>query len=312
MARTERLLEVMLRLQTLHRFTVQEIAQEFHVSRRTMLRDLQALSEMGVPLAATPGPHGGYVLLQKQRLLPLSLTEDEAIGIVLSYESLLEYADTPFSQQSLSAITKLRNALPPDVVQRLDRTREHIVITGMQRVYTAPLLADILHAAMEKTHLRIVYDSRTKTAERLIYPYGLYASNGFWYCACFDHKRQQHISLRADRFLSLERVEGVKPTTTLSIREWLQAIDDDEGPLLLLHVTISRRGMKDVDWAAFHHQIVIDEQGCGSITKEIPQSELDFYARLFLPLGKEAVIASPPELIQAIQKRAREVLEQYP
>jgi predicted DNA-binding transcriptional regulator YafY len=97
----ERLVELMLRLQTLQHFTVQELADEFHLSRRTMLRDLQALSMMGVPLAATPGPHGGYFLVQQQRLLPLSLTEDEAIGIVLSYEALLNYADSPFAVQNL-------------------------------------------------------------------------------------------------------------------------------------------------------------------------------------------------------------------
>ena len=113
MARTARLLEILIKVQTKPRFTVQEMADEFGVSRRTMLRDLQALSAMGVPLAATPGPHGGYMLIQKQRLLPLSLTIDEALGVLLSYESFLHYAQSPFAPQSLSAITKLRAALPP-------------------------------------------------------------------------------------------------------------------------------------------------------------------------------------------------------
>ncbi len=62
MSRTERLLELMIRLRTRGRFTVQELADECGVSRRTMLRDLQALSELGVPLASTPGPGGGYTL----------------------------------------------------------------------------------------------------------------------------------------------------------------------------------------------------------------------------------------------------------
>ena len=60
--RTTRLLELLVRVQTKPRFTAQELADEFGVSRRMMLRDLNALSGMGVPLCSTPGPGGGYSL----------------------------------------------------------------------------------------------------------------------------------------------------------------------------------------------------------------------------------------------------------
>jgi predicted DNA-binding transcriptional regulator YafY len=43
MSRTARLLELLTRVQTKHRFTAAELAEEFGVSRRTMLRDLAAL-----------------------------------------------------------------------------------------------------------------------------------------------------------------------------------------------------------------------------------------------------------------------------
>jgi predicted DNA-binding transcriptional regulator YafY len=55
-SRKARLLEFLMRVQTKPRFTAQDLAEEFWVSRRTMLRDLAALSEMGVPLRSTPGP----------------------------------------------------------------------------------------------------------------------------------------------------------------------------------------------------------------------------------------------------------------
>ena len=55
MSRTARLLELLVRVQTKPRFTAQELAEEFGVSRRTMLRDLHALCGMGVPLRSTPG-----------------------------------------------------------------------------------------------------------------------------------------------------------------------------------------------------------------------------------------------------------------
>jgi predicted DNA-binding transcriptional regulator YafY len=45
-----------IRVQTKPRFTALKLAEEFGVSRPTMLRDLRALSETGVPLRSTPGP----------------------------------------------------------------------------------------------------------------------------------------------------------------------------------------------------------------------------------------------------------------
>jgi biotin operon repressor len=181
MSRMERLMEVLIKLQTKPRFTVQEMADELGVSRRTMLRDLQALSEMGVPLAAAPGRYGGYRLITQRRLLPLSLTVDEAIGMVLSYEAFLQYAQSPFAAQSLSAITKLRNAMPPDVVRALDRIHQHVVVLGSEQRYSAPHLAEILRAAVDGVHLRIVYDSTSGESERLIFPYGLFASGTYPY-----------------------------------------------------------------------------------------------------------------------------------
>jgi predicted DNA-binding transcriptional regulator YafY len=190
LSRTARLLELLIRVQTKPRFTAAELAEEFGVSRRTMLRDLSALSAMGVPLRSTPGPGGGYSLPRGGRRLSPSLTVDEALALIASYEALLRYPVHPFSTQSLSAVTKLRAALPREVVAELDRLRRHVFVAGPAHDYEAPLLGELLSAALDGTHLKVTYDSiRSGITERVIFPYGLYASQGYWYCACFDHKR---------------------------------------------------------------------------------------------------------------------------
>ena len=61
MNRTERLTAIILLLQERPR-TAEQIARAFEVSRRTILRDMQALSEIGVPLIAREGAGGGYAL----------------------------------------------------------------------------------------------------------------------------------------------------------------------------------------------------------------------------------------------------------
>lgn len=314
MARTARLLEVLITLRTRPRFTVAELAEIFGVSRRTMLRDLHALSEIGVPLVATPGPHGGYGLIADRRALPLTLSSDEAIGITLSYDSFLQYAQSPFAAQSLSAITKLRNTLPPDVVAELDRISRHIAVLERPRSYQAPLLADLLQAAVECAHLRVVYDSSSGLGARTIFPHGLYAADGFWYCACYDYKRADNLSLRADRFVSLERVGGLPRPIPIPMRDWLSTVEsfagrEHEG--LRVRARVTARGMKRFELSAFAGEIASDGAGGGILETLIPATEIDYYARQFLAVGAEIVIESPPELVAAIRDLAQGVLARY-
>ncbi|MFZ5823236.1 MAG: HTH domain-containing protein [Bacillota bacterium] len=68
--KSKRLMELARYIETRDRFTVQELADRFGVSYRTMWRDLQELSELGVPLYSEPGVTGGYRLLRSGRSGP--------------------------------------------------------------------------------------------------------------------------------------------------------------------------------------------------------------------------------------------------
>ena len=316
MSRTARLLELLVRVQTKPRFTAAELAEEFGVSRRTMLRDLAALSEMGIPLRSTSGPGGGYSLPRGGRRLSPSLSVDEALALIVSYEALMRYPVSPFSSQSLSAVTKLRAALPPDVVGELDRLRRHVAVVEPVRKYEAPLLGELLGAALDEEHLKVTYDSiRSGVAERVIYPFGLYASQGFWYCACFDHKRRANVSLRADRFLSAERVKGFERLPHVPLDEWTRALRSGGGERLKLRVHVSERGAKSFELVSLLGQIQVNGQTGGQhsgiVEADIPRSEVDFYASRLLSVGAEVRVESPSELVEAMRNKALEVARLY-
>jgi predicted DNA-binding transcriptional regulator YafY len=315
-SRTARLLELLVRVQTKPRFTAAELAEEFGVSRRTMLRDLRALSEMGIPLRSTPGPGGGYSLPRGGRRLSPSLTVDEALALIVSYEALMRYPGSPFSSQSLSAVTKLRAALPPDVVGELDRLRRHVAVVEPVREYEAPLLGELLAAALDEEHLKVTYDSiRSGASERVIYPFGLYASQGFWYCACFDHKRRANVSLRADRFLSAERVKRLERPPYVSLDEWTRALRSRGGERLRLRVHVSERGTKSFELVSLFGRIPVDNQPDGQhggiAEADIPRSEVDYYASRLLSVGTDVRVESPPELVEALRNKALEVARLY-
>lgn len=70
MSKAERLIEMMITINAKKDFTVGELAKEFSVSKRTILRDLQELEQAGFPLYSEVGAAGGYHIL-KERILPL-------------------------------------------------------------------------------------------------------------------------------------------------------------------------------------------------------------------------------------------------
>jgi len=309
LSRTARLLELMVRVQAKPRFTAQELAEEFGVSRRTMQRDLAALAGMGVPLRSTPGPGGGYSLPRGGRRLSPSLTVAEALGLIASYEALLRYPVHPFSFEGISAVTKLRAALPKDAVGELDRLRHHVAVLEPVREYEAPLLGELLSAALDGAHLKVVYDSiRSGISERVIFPFGLHASAGYWYCACFDRKRGANVSMRADRFLAAERVDGYERPEHLPLERWLHGRGDAHEERVRLLARVTARGAKSFELASLFGRI---PPGGGAIAAEIPRRELDYYASRLLSEGTDVVVESPPELVDALREKAREVATLY-
>ncbi len=312
MSRAARLLELMVRVQTRPRFTAAELAAEFGVSRRTIQRDLTTLSGMGVPLRSTPGPGGGYSLPGGGRRLSPSLTVDEALGLVVSYEAMLRYPVHPFSSEGVSAVTKLRSAMPKEAVAELDRLRRHVAVVEPVREYEAPLLGELLQAALDGAHLEVVYDSvRSGVTERVIFPYGLYASEGFWYCACFDRKRGANVSMRADRFLAAERAEraeGYERPAHVSLERWPQGAGDADEERVSLRARVTAQGAKSVELASLFGRI---PPGGGVVTTKIPRQEFDYYASRLLSVGADVVAESPPEFVEALRDKAREVAALY-
>ncbi|MGD9101627.1 MAG: HTH domain-containing protein, partial [Anaerolineae bacterium] len=104
--RADRLLSLLMLLQTRGCMTAQKLAQELEVSERTIYRDIDALCAAGVPVYAERGAGGGYALLDSYRTNLTGLTQDEVRALfMLSIPAPL--AELGVSQELKAALLKL-------------------------------------------------------------------------------------------------------------------------------------------------------------------------------------------------------------
>ena len=118
--RADRLVSILLTLQSRGRATAGELASELEVSERTIRRDLDALLAAGVPLYSQRGRGGGWALLGGHRLDLSGLTNEEAEALVLAAGpgALGGLGDLGLEAGATSALRKLVAALPEPVRHR--------------------------------------------------------------------------------------------------------------------------------------------------------------------------------------------------
>ena len=122
--RASRLLHMLLLLLNRGRMTSAQLAQELEVTRRTILRDVDALTEAGLPVIAHQGNQGGIELgfNYRMRLTGLSDGEAEALGLILA-RPMPELAALGLARAAEQARSKLLESIPDSLRDKLAAAR---------------------------------------------------------------------------------------------------------------------------------------------------------------------------------------------
>jgi predicted DNA-binding transcriptional regulator YafY len=212
--RADRLLSLLMLLQTRGRMTAERLAEELEVSVRTIYRDIDALSAAGVPVYAERGPGGGCELIDSYRTSLTGLNEDEVRALfMLSVPAPLD--ELGVSQELRGALLKLAAALPAAHREDEERVRQriHLDWSGwFEPEEPVPHLRTMQQAVWEDRKLHLTYRLQYGTqveVERLVAPYGLVAKAGAWYLvyAREDHVRVHRVSRVSDARITDERFE---------------------------------------------------------------------------------------------------------
>jgi predicted DNA-binding transcriptional regulator YafY len=164
----------LLALQNRGRLTTLQLATELEVARRTIMRDIDALTEAGLPIVVHRGNLGGIELgfNYRSRLLGLSAEEAEALGL------LLASPNPALAQlQMTAAVHSVRDKLiesMPDLVRKRIRQAQRRFQCAADRPQPADARVAALAAAIRDTAItRIQSKSRTpKTIHPIALQFG--------------------------------------------------------------------------------------------------------------------------------------------
>lgn len=179
--RADRLLQTLLLLQLHGRMTAGQLAKRLEVSERTILRDMESLTNAGVPVVAARGAGGGWELLEGYRTTLTALSASEVRALFVGAPARL-LADLKLDKASDAAALKLEALLP--AIFRNDaevaRQRIHIDVSGWNRSHDAvPHLPLLQEAVWRERKVRIEYGD--PPAPRFLAPLGLVAKGSTWY-----------------------------------------------------------------------------------------------------------------------------------
>jgi predicted DNA-binding transcriptional regulator YafY len=213
--RADRLVQIMLLLQTSGGMTTKQLAVRLEVSERTIARDMEALSAAGVPVYAQRGAMGGWRLTEGYRSDWAGLRKDELLSLLAS-EPQRHLTDLGLGDAYETAVLKMLAASPP--AQRRDiaymRQRVYVDAAGWHPSgEEVPVLPALQEAVWEGRELCLLYAAagESQPQERVVSPLGLVLKGSLWYLVAVRDGQEPH-SYR------VSRISGAVPTGAAAAR----------------------------------------------------------------------------------------------
>ncbi len=207
MNRIDRVSAILIQLQSRRIVKAQDIANRFHISLRTVYRDVKTLEEAGVPVIGEAGV--GYSIMEGYRLPPVMFTKEEATAFLTAGKLIEKFTDDSTNKNYVSAMDKVRAVLRGTEKSLLENIEDHIEVVQNYAPFESTSVGNVLPTLLKsistKEVLCVKYAAihSGETTERNVEPVGIYYSDGYWYAIAYCRLRKDYRNFRTDRILRL-------------------------------------------------------------------------------------------------------------
>lgn len=314
MNRTDRLLAIVLELQVHKQLRAEDLAAAFEVSKRTIYRDIQALSEAGVPIAAMPGY--GYSLLDGFFLPPLHFDTEEALTLVMGSELVAQHFDAQYRAAAKTAGQKIKAVLSDRLRAEVDHLQDHIIFFATNTPNSIPMqekLSQLRRATTEQRCVRLTYQKRFSNADdeiqsqRDVDPYALAYFVNDWYLMAYCHFRHSVRIFRLSRIGHLTILDRtfVRPAITRS--DWTTS---NENRKLIIRALFDREMTRWVRESHSYYMVAEEETPEGLLVTLKVRQEEEVFQWLF-GWGASVRVLEPASLQQKLLAEAEKIVQNY-
>ncbi len=315
--RTERLFQLILLLQNQPNMSSLDLANHFEVSRRTIFRDLRALTDSGVPL--TYGDHGGYEILDGYQLPPLMLSAREAATMLVGLSFVKLQPDSSLREDADAVRLKIRSVLPAEVKKYLDTLLTTTVLdpywvdassqTGDDEDGRWYRISEAV-ARSQSALIEYLVPSRSEVTKRQVDPLGLVYYTDHWNLIAFDHLRSDIRNFRLERIQTFRTLsEKFTPPQGFDLNAHVR---ENRGSNKMFSIKLA---FKKEAWGRAKRLLpakIIDQQSTDDshlVSFKFPN--LEYMAGWIGRFGSDVRVEFPPELQQFVKAEALRTAELY-
>lgn len=281
------------------RLTVDKLAETFNVSRRTIFRDLNALSEINVPV--TWERYSGYGIMPGYKVPPLMFTSKELATIMVGLNFVKSQVDQKLGEDAKGVELKIKNVLPDDLKKFMDSLADRTVVDpflhyGAEKKKGGSWYL-ISSAISQNRSIAFTYRSKSdgSTSDRELDPYLIVFYRDHWNVIGYSHKREDIRNFVLDRMTEIEILDkNFELQSEIDIEALIFRFDGTEH---LIRVSIHKSAFKRFEVNLPTKIFKKIEENSEFIKVQFYFNNLEFINEWLLQFGEKVKVEGPDELI---------------
>ncbi|MEM8509961.1 MAG: YafY family protein [Bacteroidota bacterium] len=295
--RFDRIVAILIQLQSKRIVKAQELSDRFEVSLRTIYRDIRTLEAAGVPIASEAGI--GYSIMEGYRLPPVMFTREEAGSFVAAEKLMQKFTDKSLGAYHESAMIKLKSVLRGAEKDWVEALESQVSIVPAQEIFNdkVPNALEILFESIaEKTQVFLSYESieADGPVDRKIEPVGIFNENNFWHVLGYCHLRQAYRQFRTDRIHRINRTPEPFLLEHATVEE-LRNVESSQKTKV--RILVDKKVAKFLKGSRNNYGFIKEKTSPHEIEMTFMVDDVDnHFARWYLMFGDYAKILEPEQL----------------
>lgn len=312
MNRFDRIVSILVHLQSRRIVAAKDIAERFGISLRTVYRDIRTLEQAGVPIVSEAGI--GYSLMNGYKLPPVVFNREEAIALMTAEKFVSKLTDTHTQKAYESALFKIKAVLSNEDKELLSTANDKIAFLEnrfLPKNRNESLnIPEILNAIAGKNVMEMLYESGVKqeSVRRNVEPAGIFSQGEKWYLVAYCRLRKDYRHFRIDRIKELKFTKEVFSTRHPGLTEFLENLRRDE-TLTEVIIKVDKVAFRYFGDQHFYNGFVSMEDTGVQYEMKFLSGSLPGFAKWFMVFGEHADIVKPKELKELVRENINDIIK---